>query len=79
MGVLLAAGAVMWSIIMACAYLGWRDARNDPDLCPECFHEVGLNDRRTRCGGVDDNNGWSSHRCTCQNDYHWRYESAIDV
>lgn len=67
-------GVGMLSVMLYCAFT----YKPDPEACPRCHHEDGLNAQGTRCAGVDDNNGWSTHTCTCQNDYHWNYDSVVD-
>ena len=73
---LLLIGAGMWSVLLVCSYLHLRHPESNPDACPQCQHEAGLDDRRKHCPEQDDYNGWSSSRCRCQNDYHWNYEST---
>lgn len=73
------AGAGMWAVLIASAWSERRwPAAPNPDACPECSHECGLSElgRGQHCEHIDDNNGWSSDRCECQNDYHWNYEAT---
>lgn len=67
-------GVAMWVVIVGAIVFGKKSS--NPAACPSCDHEAGLDDRRRHCPEQDDHNGWSSDRCRCQNDYHWRYESA---
>lgn len=72
MGWMVLAGAGMWGVLLVCSYLHWRHPDINPNACPECGHEAGLDG--PRCSEVDDLNGWSSHRCGCRHDYHWMQE-----
>lgn len=67
-------GVAMWTPLLIAIFRG--PPPPDPDSCPECGHQDGLNKARTHCPAQDDHNGWSSDLCRCQNDYHWNYEST---
>lgn len=75
MGWLVIVGVGFWVVLAVCSvlYLRKPEANNG---CPGCRHEIGLDERGKHCNGQDDNNGWSSDICQCENDYHWRYEWA---
>lgn len=73
---LLLIGGSFWVVFIACTISYLRNPDTNPHACPECGHEHGLNKQRKHCGAQDDNNGWSSDLCRCQNDYHWNYEST---
>jgi len=72
----LAICAAMTAAVFALATYGMLNDKPDPNACPECGHESGLNTRSSHCGGQDDHNGWASDLCKCQNDWHWNYEST---
>jgi hypothetical protein len=67
---LLLIGATTVAVMTVCAFR----YRPDDDGCPTCGHDTGLDG--THCSAQDDYNGWSSHLCQCQNDWHWNYESV---
>lgn len=71
---LILVGAAIWTPMLIAAYRHLRNPKTNPDACPRCKHECGVDG--THCENVDDDNGWSSSRCRCQNDYHWNYEST---
>lgn len=70
---LLVVGAGMWAVMIAAMVFGKKTS--NPDACPKCGHEAGLNS--THCADeIPDLGGWRQNEpCACQNDYHWRYES----
>jgi hypothetical protein len=70
------AGVALWAVTITAIVFGKKTSNTG---CPVCEHEAGLDERRKHCPAQDDNNGWSSHLCQCQNDYHWNYESTISA
>lgn len=72
-------GVAMTATILTLALRGMLANKANPDACPECSHEIGLNSSSRHCDGQDDHNGWSSDLCRCRNDYHWNYESRHSV
>ncbi|OYN80403.1 hypothetical protein CG716_09730 [Mycolicibacterium sphagni] len=82
-------GDYWWLIapaLMIVPFLGaWLEKRfgddpaDDVDAigCPECSHEAGLDPGGNCCSAVEAIGGWVDGGCTCQNDYHWRFESVV--
>lgn len=71
---LILVGSAIWTSLLIAAYRHWRHPRANPDACPRCEHECGVDG--THCENVDHDNGWSSSPCRCQHDFHWNYEST---
>lgn len=67
-------GLLIWATILYFVFIKKRDP--EPDGCPQCGHEAGLDDDRRCCPEIEDYSGWVSDQCRCTNDYHWNYVSV---
>jgi hypothetical protein len=69
-------------MVIPVGLIWWEKRHPNPDAayqCPQCEHQVGLDDALSHCAAVDDLGGWVSSDCYCDNDYHWNYEATVDT